>query len=64
MFTVGAKGSTSPKERKSEKLEEQYKPLRLKAVLAAASQRKPEEDKRTKGNKKDLPACLQDMEEV
>lgn len=61
MFTEGAKHSTSPRTRKSENLEEQYKPLGLKAVLAAASQRKPKGDKPAKG---DLPACLKDAAEA
>ncbi len=58
MFTEGAKRSTSPRDRKTEKLEEQYRPLGLKAVLAAASQRKPQGNK----NKGELPAGLKHME--
>lgn len=61
MFTEGARRSTSPRDRRQEALENQYKPLGLKAVLAAASQRKPEGDKPAKG---EPPACLKDMEEA
>lgn len=59
MFTKGAKRSTSPRESKQEKLVEQYKPLGLKAVLAAATQRKPEGAKKAK---RELPAGLKHIE--
>lgn len=59
MFTKGAKRSTSPSGNQPEKLVEQYKPLGLKAVLAAASQRKPKEEKRRKA---ELPSGLKYIE--
>lgn len=59
MFTNGAKHSTSPREAKPDNLEKQYRPLGLKAVAAAASQRKPETRKVIKG---ELPAGLKHIE--
>jgi hypothetical protein len=59
MFTDGAKRSISPRSNNNGKLVDQYKPLGLKAVLAAASQRKPQTPKTVKT---ELPAGLKHIE--
>lgn len=59
MFIDGAKHSTAPESNIDGKLVDQYKPLGLKAVLAAASQRKPQAPKTVKA---ELPAGLKHIE--
>lgn len=58
MVTERAKKSTMHGSENSRSLLEQYKPLGLKAVLAAASQRKPA----AKSVKRELPAGVKLME--
>ena len=59
MFTNRAKRSTAPETNNGGKLVDQYKPLGLKAVLAAASQRRPQAPKT---DKPELPAGLKHIE--
>ncbi|PTM98761.1 hypothetical protein [Mycoplana dimorpha] len=59
MFTDGAKRSIAPETNDDGKLVDQYKPLGLKAVLAAASQRRPQTPKTVKP---ELPAGLKHIE--
>ncbi|QRM54845.1 hypothetical protein [Sinorhizobium sp. BG8] len=58
MFINEDKRNSWHSQEKRDDLAEQYKPVGLRAVLAAASQRKP--DRESDGNERDIPPGLQD----